>query len=51
MKFFIENKMGKRKYIETPEILWEHFENYKKWVKNNPIKVQDYVGKDAEMVL
>lgn len=42
--------MGKRKYIETPEILWEHFENYKKWVKNNPIKVQDYVGKDAEMV-
>lgn len=42
--------MGKRKYIETPEILWDHFETYKKWVKNNPIKVQDYVGKDAEMV-
>lgn len=42
--------MGKRKYIETPEKMWEYFESYKKWVKSNPIKVQDYVGKDAEMV-
>lgn len=38
------------KYIETPEKLWEYFESYKKWVKDNPIQVQDYVGKDAEMV-
>jgi hypothetical protein len=30
--------------------MWEYFETYKKWVKENPIKVQDYVGKDAEMV-
>jgi len=42
--------MGKRKYIETPEKMWEYFETYKNWVKNNPIQVQDYVGKDAEMV-
>lgn len=42
--------MGKRKYIETPEKMWEYFESYKKWVKSNPIQVQDYVGKDAEMV-
>lgn len=42
--------MGKKKYIETPEILWEHFLNYKKEVKSKPILVQDYVGKDAEMV-
>jgi hypothetical protein len=42
--------MGKRKYIETPEKMWEYFETYKKWVKENPIQVQDYVGKDAEMV-
>jgi hypothetical protein len=42
--------MGKRKYIETPEKMWEYFETYKKWVKSNPIQVQDYVGKDAEMV-
>ena len=38
------------KNIETPEKMWEYFETYKKWVKENPIKVQDYVGKDAEMV-
>ena len=42
--------MGKKKYIETPEKMWEYFESYKKWVKSNPIRVQDYVGKDAEMV-
>lgn len=42
--------MGKRKYIETPEKMWEYFEEYKKETKNNPIQVQDYVGKDAEMV-
>lgn len=42
--------MGKRKYIESPEKMWEYFESYKKWVKSNPIQVQDYVGKDAEMV-
>ena len=42
--------MGKRKYIETPEKMWEYFETYKNWVKSNPIQVQDYVGKDAEMV-
>jgi hypothetical protein len=42
--------MGKRKYIETPEKLLEYFEEYKKETKNNPIQVQDYVGKEAEMV-
>jgi hypothetical protein len=39
--------MGKNKYIETPEILWQHFLNYKKFVKDNPIIVKDWVGKDA----
>jgi len=42
--------MGKRKYIETPEKLLEYFEEYKKETKSNPIQVQDYVGKDADMV-
>ena len=42
--------MGKNKYIETPEKMWELFLAYKEWVKSNPIHVQDYVGKDAEMV-
>lgn len=39
--------MGKRKYIETPDILWQHFLDYKKHVKDNPIIVKDWVGKDA----
>jgi hypothetical protein len=42
--------MGKHKYIETPEKMWELFIEYKNSVKNNPAKIQDYVGKDAEMV-
>ena len=42
--------MGKKKYIETPEKLWELFLGYKKEVKDNPKLVQEYVGKDAEMV-
>ena len=39
--------MGKNKYIETPEKLWEYFELYKKDTKSKPFKVKDWVGKDA----
>ena len=39
--------MGKPKYIETPEVMWEHFLAYKEHVKKNPIIVKDWVGKDA----
>ena len=42
--------MGKHKYIESSEILWGHFEDYKDYVDRNPIKKQDYVGKDAILV-
>jgi hypothetical protein len=28
--------MGKRKYIETPEKMWEYFEEYRTNVKSNP---------------
>lgn len=42
--------MGKNKYIESPERMWELFTMYKQWVKDNPIKVQDYVGKDGDEV-
>lgn len=42
--------MSKKKYIETPEKLWEYFQEYKSDVDKNPIKKQDYVGKDATMV-
>lgn len=38
------------KKIATPEILWQHFLDYKEWVKNNPILVQDYIGKDVQMI-
>ena len=42
--------MAKHKYIETPEKMWEYFEAYKEEIKKSPIKVQDYVGKDGDMV-
>lgn len=42
--------MAKHKYIETPEILWDYFLQYKKLVKNDPILVKDWVGKDADQV-
>lgn len=35
------------KAIESPELMWELFQDYEKWVKENPIKVEDYVGKDG----
>ena len=42
--------MGRPKYIETPERLWELFLAYKKEVKSNPVIIKDWVGKDAEEV-
>ena len=42
--------MGKKKYIETPEKMWELFTKYKDSVKTNPKEVQDFVGKDANEV-
>lgn len=39
--------MGKPKYIESPQKFWELFLAYKKQVKENPIIVKDWVGKDA----
>ena len=43
--------MGRYKLIESPDKMWELFEQYKKWVNNNPILIEDYVGKDADRVL
>jgi hypothetical protein len=42
--------VGKNKYIETPEKMWELFTLYKKEVKDNVVLVHDYVGKDADEV-
>lgn len=36
--------MGKPKYIETPEKMWEYFQEYKIHTKNNPIRVNDFRG-------
>jgi len=30
--------MGKHKYIETPEIMWEHFVSYQKDLKEKEIE-------------
>lgn len=35
------------KNIKTPELMWEYFDQYRKETKQNPIQVQDFVGKDA----
>ena len=42
--------MGVHKMIESPDVLWSAFKDYSKHVKDNPRFIQDYVGKDAEMV-
>lgn len=42
--------MGKPKYIETPERMWELFSEYKLHCKSNHVEVEDYVGKDAFQV-
>lgn len=39
--------MPKKKYIESPEKMWDYFLQYKQYVKDNPIIVKDWVGKDA----
>ena len=39
--------MGRTKHIESPEKMWDYFLQYKKFVKDNPIIVKDWGGKDA----
>ena len=42
--------MGKKKYIESPEEMWNLFVGYKQQVKSNPTIIKDWVGKDAEEI-
>jgi len=42
--------MGRPPKIESPEMLYELFQQYKKEVKSTPILVHDFVGKDASEV-
>lgn len=37
-------KKGHSKYIETPEVMWELFEAYRKEAKSKPFIVTDWVG-------
>ena len=41
---------GRPKNIKTPEEMWDYFLTYKKQVKESPILVKDWVGKDADAV-
>ena len=41
----VEKKpVGRPKNIETPEIMWDLFQRYKKDTKSNPFIVKDWVG-------
>jgi hypothetical protein len=42
--------MGKHKYIESPEKMWELFEAYRNEVKGAPKLSHDFVGKDGMSV-
>lgn len=42
--------MGRYKLIETPELLWEYFKEYKKATKSKPYIIKDWVGKDSNEV-
>lgn len=42
--------MGLHKLISSPDLLWSMFKDYVEHTKSNPRRIQDYVGKDAEMV-
>jgi hypothetical protein len=42
--------MGRYKLIESPDFLWDLFKKYKEYIKNKPIIVKDWVGKDASSV-
>lgn len=40
--------MGVHKAIAAPEIMWQHFEDYKAWAEANPVKKHVFVGKDGD---
>ena len=43
-------KRGRPRRVPTEFDLWEAFQRYRAWVKDNPLKVHDFKGKDAEEV-
>lgn len=47
----VKEGKGRPKNIETPEIMWELFQQYKKDTKANPFIVKDWVGGLGKEVL
>jgi hypothetical protein len=43
-------KMGAPPLFDTAESLWDAAKQYFKWCDDNPIRVKDWVGKDADQV-
>jgi len=46
----IKSTRGNKKYIDSPEIMWDLFEEYQSKVKANPFMVRDWVGGMAMQV-
>jgi hypothetical protein len=44
-------KRGRQKTIESPDQMWNLFQDYVKHTKANPIKVKDWVGGMAKQVI
>ena len=45
-----KRKRGRPRVLESPDELYRMWQEYKQWVKDNPIMVHDFVGKDATEV-
>ena len=46
-----KNKMGRPRAIESPEVMYQLFQEYCEHTKANPIKVKDWVGGMAKPVV
>ena len=46
-----KNKVGRPKAIESPEVMYQLFQEYCEHIKANPIKVKDWVGGMAKPVV
>lgn len=45
-----KKKIGRPKAIESPEVLYNIFKDYREQTKSNPFMIKDWVGKDAYVV-
>lgn len=49
-KIVVKEGKGRPKAIESPEMMWDMFNRYKKDIKSNPFIVKDWVGGMGKMV-